>query len=157
MIALMVNGESYQFDGEPDTPLLWYLRDEIGLTGTRFGCGAALCGCCTVHVGGEPVRSCVVPMADLNGASVITIEGLGAKGLHSLQIAWIDLDVPQCGYCQSGQIMQAAALLAANPKPTDDDIDNAMSGNLCRCGTYSRIRAAIKQAAFGEHPSEKGG
>lgn len=149
MIELTVNGESRRFEGDPDTPLLWYLRDDIGLTGTRFGCGAALCGCCTVHVGSEAVRSCVTTMADLKGASVTTIEGLGAKGLHPLQVAWIDLDVPQCGYCQSGQIMQAAALLAANPKPKDDDIQSAMSGNLCRCGAYSRIHAAIKQAASG--------
>jgi isoquinoline 1-oxidoreductase alpha subunit len=155
MIELMINGESHRFEGDPDTPLLWYLRDEIGLTGTRFGCGAALCGCCTVHVAGEAVRSCVMPMASLNGASVTTIEGLGAKGLHPLQVAWIDLDVAQCGYCQSGQIMQAAALLAVNPKPSDKDIDTVMSGNLCRCGTYSRIRAAIKQAALGRQPSEK--
>jgi isoquinoline 1-oxidoreductase alpha subunit len=155
MIELTVNGESHRFEGDPGTPLLWYLRDDIGLMGTRFGCGAALCGCCTVHVGGEAVRSCAMTMADLNGSAVTTIEGLGAKGLHPLQVAWIDLDVPQCGYCQSGQIMQAAALLASNPKPTDDDIDTAMSGNLCRCGAYSRIHAAIKQAASGKQPPEK--
>jgi len=155
MIELTVNGEVHRFHGDPDTPLLWDLRDELGLTGTRFGCGAALCGCCTVHIGSEAVRSCVLSMADLNGASVTTIEGLSATHLHPLQVAWIDLDVPQCGYCQSGQIMQAAALLAVTPRPSDEDIDDAMSGNLCRCGTYSRIRAAIRQAAFGKQLAEK--
>lgn len=149
MIELTVNGSLHRFDGDPGTPLLWYLRDEIGLMGTRFGCGAGLCGCCTVHVGGEATRSCSITMADLGGASILTIEGLGADGPHPLQAAWIEIGVPQCGYCQSGQIMQAAALLAGNPSPTDADIDAAMSGNLCRCGTYPRIRAAIKQAAAG--------
>lgn len=150
MIELTVNGIKQRFDGDPETPLLWYLRDEIGLMGTRFGCGAALCGCCTVHVDGQARRSCVATMAGLNNTSVTTIEGLDAEGRHPLQVAWIELEVPQCGYCQSGQIMQAAALLLVNPHPTDMDIDEAMSGNLCRCGTYGRIRAAIKQAAFGE-------
>lgn len=147
MIELTVNGTPHRFDGDPGTPLLWFLRDEIGLMGTRFGCGAGLCGCCTVHVGGEATRSCSITMADLGGSSVLTIEGLGADGPHPLQAAWIAIGVPQCGYCQSGQIMQAAALLATTPNPTDADIDGAMSGNLCRCGTYPRIRAAIKQAA----------
>ncbi len=146
MITLSINHMEHKFDGDPDMPLLWYLRDEIGLTGTRFGCGAALCGCCTVHVDNEATRSCGVTVGDLDGKSIITIEGLGAGGLHALQKAWIELDVPQCGYCQSGQIMQAAALLASKPDPTDADIDEAMSGNICRCGTYPRIRAAIRQA-----------
>ena len=147
MIDFLVNGIQRRFEGDPQTPLLWYLRDEVGLMGTRFGCGAGLCGCCTVHVGKDAVRSCVTPLASLNGASVTTIEGLGAKGLRPLQVAWIEHAVPQCGYCQSGQIMQAAALLASKPQPTDADIDDAMAGNLCRCGTYPRIRAAIKRAA----------
>jgi isoquinoline 1-oxidoreductase subunit alpha len=147
MTNLTINNEMHVFDGDPDTPLLWYLRDEIGLTGTRFGCGAALCGCCTVHVDGEAARSCSITMGDLNGKSIMTIEGLGRGGLHALQRAWLDIDVPQCGYCQSGQLMQAAALLAVNADPSDEDIDEAMSGNICRCGTYPRIRQAIKQAA----------
>jgi isoquinoline 1-oxidoreductase alpha subunit len=145
MIELAVNGIMHQFEGDPAMPLLWFLRDELGLVGTRFGCGAGLCGCCTVHVGKEAVRSCSLAMSDVNGA-VTTIEGLGANGLHPLQSAWIEHAVPQCGYCQSGQIMQAAALLAAKPHPSDVDIDEAMVGNLCRCGTYPRIRAAIRQA-----------
>jgi isoquinoline 1-oxidoreductase subunit alpha len=147
MTDLTINNEKHVFDGDPDTPLLWYLRDEIGLTGTRFGCGAALCGCCTVHVDGEAARSCSITMGDLGGKSIMTIEGLGRGGLHALQRAWLDIDVPQCGYCQSGQLMQAAALLTANADPSDEDIDEAMSGNICRCGTYPRIRKAIKQAA----------
>jgi isoquinoline 1-oxidoreductase subunit alpha len=147
MTDLTINNEKHVFGGDPDTPLLWYLRDEIGLTGTRFGCGAALCGCCTVHVDGEAARSCSITMGDLDGKSVMTIEGLGRGGLHALQRAWLDIDVPQCGYCQSGQLMQAAALLTANADPSDEDIDEAMSGNICRCGTYPRIRKAIKQAA----------
>ena len=147
MTNLTINNKKYVFDGDPDTPLLWYLRDEIGLTGTRFGCGAALCGCCTVHVDGEAARSCSITMGDLGGKSVMTIEGLGRGGLHALQRAWLDIDVPQCGYCQSGQLMQAAALLAVNADPSDEEIDEAMSGNICRCGTYPRIRKAIKQAA----------
>jgi isoquinoline 1-oxidoreductase alpha subunit len=147
MIGLVINNERHEFDGDPDTPLLWYLRDELGLTGTRFGCGAALCGCCTVHVDNEATRSCSVTMADVGGKSIRTIEGLGQGGLHVLQKAWLDLDVPQCGYCQSGQLMQAAALLSVYASPSDEDIDQAMSGNICRCGTYPRIREAIKQAA----------
>jgi isoquinoline 1-oxidoreductase alpha subunit len=151
MIELAVNGIQHRFDGDPATPLLWLLRDELGLMGTRFGCGAGLCGCCTVHVGKDAVRSCITPVAGLNGASVTTIEGLGAKGLHPLQAAWVEHAVPQCGYCQSGQIMQAAALLRANPRPSDAEIDGAMSGNLCRCGTYPRIRIAIQQVASGKN------
>jgi isoquinoline 1-oxidoreductase alpha subunit len=149
MTKLTVNGAPQVYEGDPDQPLLWYLRDELGLTGTRFGCGASLCGACTVHVNGVATRSCCITLADLEGSTVKTIEGLTAEGPHPLQLAWIDLDVPQCGYCQSGQIMQAAALLAVNGKPSDADIDQAMSGNICRCGTYLRIRAAIKQVAFG--------
>ena len=147
MTNLTINNKKYVFDGDLDTPLLWYLRDEIGLTGTRFGCGAALCGCCTVHVDGEAARSCSITMGDLSGKSVTTIEGLGRGGLHALQRAWLDVDVPQCGYCQSGQLMQAAALLAVKADPSDEEIDEAMAGNICRCGTYPRIRKAIKQAA----------
>jgi isoquinoline 1-oxidoreductase subunit alpha len=147
MIKLTVNEESRRFDGDPELPLLWYLRDELGLMGTRFGCGAALCGCCTVHVDGTAARACSITVGDLEGKAVSTIEALSANGLHPLQQAWLDLDVPQCGYCQSGQLMQAAALLTSNPTPSDSDIDEAMSGNICRCGTYPRIRAAIKQAA----------
>ena len=146
MTRLTINGVAYHFDGDPETPLLWYLRDEIGLTGTRFGCGAALCGCCTVHIDDAATRSCSITVGELEGRSVRTIEDLGTKNLHVLQQAWIELDVPQCGYCQSGQLMQAAALLAANSDPSDDDIDEAMSGNICRCGTYLRIKAAIKRA-----------
>lgn len=149
MTTLTVNGKQQVYGGDRAKPLLWYLREELRLPGTRFGCGASLCGACTVHVDGTAVRSCSVTLGDLEGAAVKTIEGLTEEGPHPLQAAWIDLDVPQCGYCQSGQIMQAAALLARNEKPTDKDIDEAMSGNLCRCGTYLRIRAAIKQAAFG--------
>jgi len=147
-MQLSINGSSHVYDGDPEQPLLWFLRDDLGKTGTRFGCGMGLCGCCTVLIGGQAVRSCTVPMSAAQGATVVTIEGLGRPGkLHPLQIAWIENAVPQCGYCQSGQIMQAAALLKSNPSPTDDDIDAAMSGNLCRCGTYPRIRKAIKQAA----------
>src|SRR5271157_1117339 len=135
------------FDGNPEMPLLWYLRDILGLTGTKFGCGMALCGCCTVHLNGEAVRSCVTTMQSAAGASVLTIEGLGAQGLHPVQKAWMEVNVPQCGYCQPGQIMQAVALLKSKPQPSDADIDDAMSGNICRCGTYQRIRAAIKAAA----------
>jgi isoquinoline 1-oxidoreductase subunit alpha len=151
MIELKINNAVHHADSDPDTPLLWYLRDELGLTGTRFGCGAGLCGCCTVHVNGLATRSCSIALGDLNGASIVTIEFLSANGMHPLQKAWIDLDVPQCGYCQSGQIMQAAALLYENPFPSDADIDAAMSGNICRCGTYVRIRAAIKRAAESQH------
>jgi len=147
MIKLKVNGVDRSFDGDPEMPLLWYLRDVLGLTGTKFGCGVALCGACTVHVNGEAVRSCVTTMQSTTGASVVTIEGLGAQGLHPVQKAWMEANVPQCGYCQPGQIMQAAALLKSKPRPTDADINEAMSGNICRCGTYQRIRAAIKAAA----------
>jgi len=145
---LLVNGRTHQVDVDPDTPLLWVLRDVIGLTGTKYGCGIAACGACTVHVDGLAVRSCQTFVGDLDGAAITTIEGLGTpKTLHVLQAAWADHQVAQCGYCQSGQIMQAAQLLADVPTPTDDDIDEVMSGNLCRCGTYPRIRAAIHDAA----------
>ncbi len=147
MIKLKVNGVSRQFDGEPDMPLLWYLRDELQLTGTKYGCGAGLCGACTVHVNGSAARSCLIPMQIMAGKTVVTIEGLSAKADHPAQEAWRQANVPQCGYCQSGQIMQAAALLKLKPKPTDADIDSAMKGNICRCGTYQRIREAIKIAA----------
>jgi isoquinoline 1-oxidoreductase alpha subunit len=147
MTKLTINGEPREFAGEGDMPLLWYLRDILGLTGSKYGCGKALCGSCTVHVDGQAVRSCTLPMSGLEGASVTTIEGLDAHGEHPLQVAWAEHNVPQCGYCQSGQIMQAAALLAANPAPDDRQIDEAMSGVICRCGTYQRIRAAIKSAA----------
>ncbi len=147
MVRLKVNGVDQSYDGDPAMPLLWYVRDVLGLTGTKFGCGIAQCGACTVHVDGQPIRSCMTAMSDADGKSVTTIEGLDEDGEHPLQEAWLELGVPQCGYCQAGQIMSAAALLKEKPKPTDEDIDNAMSGNLCRCGTYTRIRAAIKQAA----------
>ena len=148
MTTFNVNGRAVTVAAEPDKPLLWVLREDLGLTGTKFGCGMALCGACTVHVDGSPVRSCVTPLAAAGGKRVTTIEGL-ARGerLHPLQEAFIEQDVPQCGYCQSGQVMSAAALLAKQRNPTDSDIDAAMSGNICRCGTYQRIRAAIKQAA----------
>jgi isoquinoline 1-oxidoreductase alpha subunit len=147
MIKLSVNDKDASVDVDPETPLLWVLRDSLGLTGTKYGCGAALCGACTVHVAGEPVRSCVTPVSAVGARKVTTIEGLSAGRSHPLQKAWIELDVPQCGYCQSGQIMSAAALLAHNPQPTDAEIDVAMAGNVCRCGTYQRIRAAIHRAA----------
>ena len=147
MITLNVNGRDVQADVEPDTPLLWTLRDGLGLTGTKFGCGMALCGACTVHLDGTPVRSCQTPVSAAAGKSVTTVESLSRNNTHPLQKAWIAHDVPQCGYCQSGQLMSAAALLKANNNPSDADIDQAMSGNLCRCGTYQRIRAAIKTAA----------
>ncbi len=146
-IKLTVNGESRELDVDPDMPLLWAIRDHLELTGTKFGCGMALCGACTVHIDGQPTRSCVTPVSAVAGKSVTTIEGLATPAGHAVQQAWIALDVPQCGYCQSGQIMSAAALLGANPQPSDADIDAAMSGNICRCGTYVRIRAAIHQAA----------
>jgi aerobic-type carbon monoxide dehydrogenase small subunit (CoxS/CutS family) len=149
MITLNVNGRSVQADVEADTPLLWALRDALGLTGTKFGCGMAQCGACTVHLDGEPIRSCVTPVSAVGGRKVTTIEGLSPEGSHPVQRAWIEEQVPQCGYCQSGQIMAAAALLARTPKPTDDDIDKAMAGNICRCGTYQRIRKAIHTAAAG--------
>jgi isoquinoline 1-oxidoreductase alpha subunit len=149
MVTLSVNGQQRSFDGDPSMPLLWYLRDELGLTGTKYGCGIAACGACTVLVDGEAVRSCQTAVSDGAGKAVTTIEGLDPNGQHPLQKAWIANAVPQCGYCQTGQIMQAAALLKQTPNPTDDDIDSAMFGNICRCGTYPRIRAAIKQAARG--------
>jgi isoquinoline 1-oxidoreductase alpha subunit len=147
MIALSVNDKDVSVDVDPQTPLLWVLRDTLGLTGTKYGCGAALCGACTVHLAGEPVRSCVTPVSAVGARKVTTIEGLSAGRSHPVQKAWIELDVPQCGYCQSGQIMSAAALLAHNPQPSDAEIDVAMAGNVCRCGTYQRIRAAIHRAA----------
>jgi isoquinoline 1-oxidoreductase alpha subunit len=147
MIELKLNGQSRRFDGDPEMPLLWYLRDVVQATGTKFGCGMGLCGACTVHLDGKPTRSCLTAMKAASGREVITIEGLSPQGDHPLQKAWIELNVPQCGYCQSGQIMTAAALLKGKPKPTDRDIDQAMQGNICRCGTYQRIRAAIKHAA----------
>jgi len=147
MITLTVNRVAHDFDGDPETPLLWYLRDELQLTGTKYGCGLGLCGACTVHLDGEAVRSCQTTLQEAAGKRVTTIEGLAAAGDHPLQRAWKQHNVPQCGYCQSGQIMQAAALLREKPRPTDADIDAAMEGNLCRCGTYQRIRAAIKSAA----------
>jgi len=147
MIELSVNGRKHRVEADADTPLLWVLRDTLGLKGAKYGCGIAQCGACTVLVDGVAVRSCVTAIESVGGSKVTTIEGLGAKGLHPLQQAWIDQQVPQCGYCQTGQIMQAASLLAQTPKPTDAEIDSAMAGNLCRCGTYLRIRAAIRQAA----------
>ena len=147
MITFVVNGRRRAVDVSPDTPLLWVLRDTLGLTGTKFGCGMALCGACTVHLDGEPIRSCVTPISAVAGSTVTTIEGLSTRALHPVQTAWIAEDVPQCGYCQSGQIMTAAALLAKRPAPTDAEIAEAMSGNLCRCGTYQRIRRAIHRAA----------
>lgn len=146
MITLRVNGEERRFDGDPSTPLLWYLRDELGLTGTKYGCGIAECGACTVHLEGEAARACVTTMQDAAGKAVVTIEGLSKDGTHPVQRAWLQHQVPQCGYCQGGQIMQAAALLARTPAPTDAQIDEAMGGNICRCGTYTRIRAAITAA-----------
>ncbi|MDR6498849.1 isoquinoline 1-oxidoreductase alpha subunit [Burkholderia ambifaria] len=146
MITLTVNGSEQHFDGNPDMPLLWYLRDVLGHTGTKFGCGMALCGACTVHLDGVAIRSCITPVAPASGKRVTTIEGLSTDLTHPLQQAWQELNVAQCGYCQSGQIMQAASLLKTNPHPSDADIDDAMSGNICRCGTYTRIRAAIRLA-----------
>jgi isoquinoline 1-oxidoreductase alpha subunit len=144
-IRVTINGEARTLAADPDTPLLWVLRDELRLTGTKYGCGVAQCGACTVHVNGQPTRACITPISTLESAHVTTIEGLG--GEHPLQKAWMEHDVPQCGYCQSGQIMAAAALLKDKPRPTDADIEAAMNGNICRCGTYQRIRAAIKAAA----------
>lgn len=146
-ISFNLNGSTVSVQAEPDTPLLWVIRDEVGLTGTKFGCGAALCGSCTVHLDGTAIRSCQTPVGSVAGKMVSTIESLSAGSSHPLQKAWIKHQVPQCGYCQSGQLMSASALLAKNKNPSDTDIDNAMSGNLCRCGTYNRIRAAIKDAA----------
>jgi len=153
VVTLRVNGKAHTVDVPPDMPLLWVLRDVIGLTGTKFGCGVALCGACTVHLDGRPIRSCVTPVAAVVGKTITTIEAVGeAPTGRKVQQAWLDLEVVQCGYCQSGQIMAAAALLATKPHPTDADIDAAMAGNICRCGTYPRIRAAIKQAALSKGP-----
>ena len=155
MIRLKVNGQEKTFDGDPDMPLLWYLRDVAGLTGTKFGCGMALCGACTVHVDGVATRSCITPIDSIGISKITTIEAIGATAAGAkIQKAWLEREVVQCGYCQSGQIMSASALLASNPHPTDSDINDAMSGNICRCGTYVRIREAIKQAA---QSSGKGG
>jgi len=147
MVQFVLNGETREVQAEPDTPLLWVIREELGLTGTKFGCGMALCGACTVHLDGSPIRSCSTAVGDVEGANITTIEGVGSKAAQAVQAAWETLDVVQCGYCQSGQIMSAVALLEENPKPSDEDIDAAMSGNVCRCATYVRIRAAIHQAA----------
>jgi isoquinoline 1-oxidoreductase alpha subunit len=146
-ITLTINGEPRTVDADPETPLLWVLRDELQMTGTKFGCGIASCGACTVHLDGEPIRSCQTLLEDVEGESITTIEGVGGKAAQAVQAAWNDLDVPQCGYCQSGQILAATALLTETPKPTDDDIDAAMDGNVCRCATYARIRKAIHLAA----------
>ena len=146
-VSLNVNGHAHHVDADPQTPLLWVLRDEIGLTGTKYGCGVAQCGACTVHVDGAPVRSCVTPAAALEGKKITTIEGASSHAAHAVQQAWIETDVVQCGYCQSGQVMAAAALLAQKPKPTDAEIDTAMTGNICRCGTYQRIRTAVHRAS----------
>jgi len=147
VIPITVNNQVVNVDAEPDTPLLWVLRDHLGMTGTKYGCGMALCGACTVHIDGAATRSCVLPLSAASGKSITTIEGLSGDRSHAVQKAWLEIDVPQCGYCQSGQIMSAAALLKGNPKPSDADIDAAMSGNICRCGTYPRIRRAIHRAA----------
>jgi len=158
MISLLVNGARRTVDAEPDMPLLWALREKLGLTGTKFGCGVAQCGACTVHVDGQPVRSCITPVSAVASRRVTTIEGLTpAGGLHPVQQAWIAEEVPQCGYCQSGQILAAAALLARKPSPTDADIDDAMAGNICRCGTYPRIRAATHRAAAMRSGQPQGG
>ena len=145
--TIKVNGHQHQVDVDPDTPILWVLRDHLDLVGTKFGCGIAQCGACTVHLNGAAVRSCSLPISNVGESEIITIEGLSEKADHPVQLAWIEHDVPQCGYCQAGQIMNAASLLAQNPNPSDEDIDNAMDGNLCRCGTYLRIKAAIKTAS----------
>jgi isoquinoline 1-oxidoreductase subunit alpha len=147
MMDLKINGKRVKVDAPEDTPLLWVIRDELGLTGTKYGCGMALCGACTVHLGGEPIRSCMTPLSALDGKEITTIEGVDTNVSHALQTAWVELGVPQCGYCQSGQLMSAAALLTKNKNPTDADIDTSMSGNICRCGTYQRIRAGIHKAA----------
>ena len=149
MVKLLINGKSYTVDAEPDTPLLWVIREHLQLTGTKFGCGKALCGACTVHLDGAAIRSCQMPVGQVGAKKVTTIEGLDPQGRHPLQVAWIAEQVPQCGYCQSGQIMSAAALLAKTPNPTDDEIVSAMSGNICRCATYLRIKRAIQRAARG--------
>ena len=157
MTTFTLNGKSTTVDADPSTPILWALRDNLGLTGTKFGCGMALCGACTVHLDGEPVRSCVTPLAAVGPRAVTTIEGLRSRVADAVRDAWLKLDVVQCGYCQSGQVMAAAALLARNPMPTDADIDAAMAGNLCRCGTYPRIRAAIHAAAAALAPGPQAG
>jgi isoquinoline 1-oxidoreductase alpha subunit len=149
MITLRVNGQERQFQGDPDTPLLWFVRDELGLTGTKYGCGAGLCGACTVHLDGQAVRGCMVSVQQASGKSVTTIEGLSEDGEHPVQKAWRTENVPQCGFCQAGQIMQAAALLSANKAPTDAEIVEAMAGNICRCGCYQRIQTAVRLAAGG--------
>ena len=149
MVKLRVNGQEQSFDGDPSMPLLWFLRDELGLTGTKYGCGVALCGACTVHIDGEAARACITAVNDVSGRSVTTIEGLDPQGNHPVQKAWRALNVPQCGYCQAGQIMQAAALLTQNPKPSHDQIVEAMSGNICRCGCYQRIENAVHLASTG--------
>ena len=151
-ITLTVNGKKVTAEADPATPILWVLRDTLGLTGTKFGCGASLCGACTIHLDGQAIRSCVTPISDASGKTITTIEGLSANRSHPLQKAWIAEDVPQCGYCQSGMIMTAAALLAAKPKPSDADIDGALGGHICRCGTYQRIRRAVQRAAKGGTP-----
>jgi isoquinoline 1-oxidoreductase subunit alpha len=157
MVTLKINGKSHQVDVPPDMPMLWVLRDVLGLTGTKFGCGMALCGACTVQLDGQAIRSCVTPASAAAGKAITTVEAIGATPAgKKVQEAWIAVDVPQCGYCQSGQIMSASALLARNPRPTDADIDAAMAGNICRCGTYRRIRAAIKRAASGASSGGKG-
>lgn len=155
-VKLTVNNQSHELDIDPNMPLLWAIRDHLQLTGTKFGCGMALCGACTVHVEGQAIRSCVTPVSAVEGKSVTTIEGLGTPSGKAVQDAWVHLDVPQCGYCQSGQIMSAAALLAGNAKPTDADIDAAMAGNICRCATYVRIRSAIHEAAHALPAASKG-
>jgi len=147
MVHFKVNGRAQSFDGDPEMPLLWYLRDILGLTGTKFGCGMALCGACTVLQNGKAIRSCTKPMSTVEGLEITTIEAISANGQHAVQKAWAEVNVPQCGYCQPGQIMQTVSLLSSKPKPTDEDIDSAMAGNICRCGTYQRIRSAIKVAA----------
>jgi len=157
MIRLNVNGKDHVLDVNPDTPLLWVLREDLGLTGTKYGCGIAFCGACTVHINGFAARSCVAPVSSVQGKKIVTIEGLGsaANKLHAVQRAWIEEDVVQCGYCQPGQLMAAAALLSARPKPTDAEIDATLSGNICRCGTYQRIRAAVHRAAQASDNGEK--
>ena len=157
MVSLTVNGKAQSIDAAPDMPLLWVLREKLLLTGTKFGCGTAICGSCTAHVDGQPVRSCTTPVSAVAGRAITTIEGLSDKSDHPVQQAWMEVDVPQCGYCQSGQIMSAAALLAQKAQPTDADIDDAMTGNICRCGTYPRIRAAIHRAAALQAATKKGG
>jgi isoquinoline 1-oxidoreductase subunit alpha len=155
-MQIIVNGKQVETEADSGMPLLWFLRDELGLTGTKFGCGAGLCGACTIHLNGTAVRGCQTTLGDASGAAVTTIEGLSPDGMHPVQLAWRVLNVPQCGYCQAGQIMQAASLLKDTPNPTDQQISDAMYGNICRCGTYPRIRAAIKQAAEGLKPAGKG-